>query len=69
VRIFASEWHDDIKGIGRRKEHVEELIVQLDSPDLCQYILPGDWLFKHLILKPDTAAGIRSYEANKDRSN
>ncbi len=29
-----------------------------------QDILPGNWLFKHLILKPDTAAGIRSYEAN-----
>ena len=28
-------------------------------------ILPGNWLFKHLILKPDTKAGIRSYEANK----
>ena len=27
-------------------------------------ILPGNWLFKHLILKPDTAAGIRSYEEN-----
>ena len=30
-----------------------------------QDILPGNWLFKHLILKPDTRAGIRSYEANK----
>ena len=30
-----------------------------------QDILPGNWLFKHLILKPDTKAGIRSYEANK----
>ena len=29
-----------------------------------QDILPGNWLFKHLILKPDTKAGIRSYEAN-----
>ena len=29
-----------------------------------EYILPGNWLFKHLILKPDTKAGIRSYEAN-----
>ncbi len=28
-------------------------------------ILPGNWLFKHLILKPDTAAGIRSYEKNR----
>ena len=28
-------------------------------------ILPGNWLFKHLILKPDTKAGIRSYEANR----
>ncbi len=28
-----------------------------------QDILPGNWLFKHLILKPDTRAGIRSYEA------
>ena len=29
-------------------------------------ILPGNWLFKHLILKPDTRAGIRSYEANRN---
>lgn len=27
-------------------------------------ILPGNWLFKKLILGPDTEAGIRSYEAN-----
>ena len=26
-------------------------------------ILPGNWLFRHLILRPDTKAGIRSYEA------
>lgn len=32
-----------------------------------QDILPGNWLFKHLILKPDTKAGIRSYEANRLR--
>jgi len=28
-------------------------------------ILPGNWLFRHLILRPDTEAGIRSYEANR----
>lgn len=28
-------------------------------------ILPGNWLFKHLILKPDTKAGVRSYEKNR----
>ncbi len=28
-------------------------------------ILPGNRLFKHLILKPDTKNGIRSYEANR----
>ena len=32
-----------------------------------QDILPGNWLFKHLILKPDTKAGIRSYEANRGK--
>ena len=32
-----------------------------------QDILPGNWLFKHLILKPDTKAGIRSYEANHNK--
>ena len=31
-------------------------------------ILPGNWLFKHLILKPDAAAGRHSYEKNKGRS-
>ena len=30
-----------------------------------QDILPGNWLFKHLILKPDTKAGLRSYESNR----
>lgn len=28
-------------------------------------ILPGNRLFKHLVLRPDTEAGIRSYEANR----
>ncbi|XCP86381.1 carbon-nitrogen hydrolase family protein [Roseburia hominis] len=28
-------------------------------------ILPGNWLFKHLILEPDTKAGIISYEVNR----
>jgi predicted amidohydrolase len=28
-------------------------------------ILPGNWLFKHFILIPDTKAGILSYEANR----
>ena len=31
-------------------------------------ILPGNWLFKNLILRPDTAAGIRSYEKNHGNS-
>ena len=31
-----------------------------------QDILPGNWMFKHLILKPDTKAGIRFYEANRE---
>ena len=30
-----------------------------------QDILPGDWFFKHLIMKPDAKAGVRSYEAHK----
>ncbi len=30
-----------------------------------QDILPGNWLFKHLILKPDAKAGLRAYEANR----
>ena len=28
-------------------------------------ILPGNWLFRWLILKPDTEAGIRAYEKNR----
>ncbi len=36
-----------------------------DIPFHGQDILPGNWLFKHLILKPDTIAGIRAYEANR----
>ena len=30
-------------------------------------ILPGNWIFKHLIMKPDAKAGIRSYEENKNK--
>ena len=30
-----------------------------------QDILSGNWLFKQLILKPDTKAGLRSYEQNR----
>ena len=32
-------------------------------------ILPGNWLFKRLILKPDTAAGIRACEAGIRRES
>ena len=28
-------------------------------------ILPGNWLFRHLILAPDTKAGLKSYETNR----
>ncbi len=31
-------------------------------------ILPGNWLFRHLILAPDTKAGLKSYEANRGNS-
>ena len=31
----------------------------------CEDILPGNWLFKKLILEPDTKDGILSYEANR----
>ena len=30
-----------------------------------QDILPGNWLFRHLVLNPDKKAGIRSYEAHR----
>ena len=30
-------------------------------------ILPGNWLFKTLILKPDTAMGVRSYDKNHSK--
>ncbi len=33
-----------------------------------QDILPGNWLFKKLILGPDTRAGVRSYEKNHLKS-
>ena len=36
-----------------------------DIPFHGEDILPGNWLFKHLILKPDTEKGIRSYEENR----
>ena len=32
-------------------------------------ILPGNWLFRHLILAPDTKAGLKSYEANHANSH
>ncbi len=47
MRIFALEPDNDIK---------EE--IQFYGED----ILRGNWLFKHFILKPDTVAGIKSYE-------
>ena len=34
-----------------------------------QDILPGNWLFRHFILGPDTEAGIQSYEENRSRSS
>ena len=40
---------------------------QKDIPFHGRDILPGNWLFKHLILKPDARAGLRSYEANRPR--
>ena len=36
-----------------------------DIPFHGEDILPGNLLFKHLILKPDTEKGIRSYETNR----
>lgn len=47
MRIFALELDNDIK---------EE--IQFYGED----ILRGNRLFKHFILKPDTVAGIKSYE-------
>ena len=38
-----------------------------DIPFHGQDILPGNWLFKHLILKPDAKAGRRAYEAARPR--
>ncbi|MBQ2658659.1 MAG: carbon-nitrogen hydrolase family protein, partial [Erysipelotrichaceae bacterium] len=34
-----------------------------------QDILPGNFIFKHVILKPDTKAGIAMYEANNIRTS
>ena len=28
-------------------------------------LLPGNWLFRHLVLEPDTKAGLRAYEAGR----
>ncbi len=38
MRIFALELNNDIKGLVQRKEYIEKLIAQLDSPDFV--ILP-----------------------------
>ena len=42
-------------------QHKRRKDIRLHGED----ILPGNWLFKKLILKPDTKAGILSYEANR----
>ncbi len=55
----AFGWEIDLHPEKRRKE------IRFYGKD----ILPGNWFFRHLILKPDTAAGTRSYEKNRDKSN
>lgn len=40
---------------------------QRDIPFYGQDILPGNWLFKHLILKPDARAGLKAYETARLR--
>ncbi len=53
----AIGWQTDLQPGRRRKD------IRFHGQD----ILPGNWLFKHLILKPDAAAGRRSYEANRQK--
>ncbi len=49
----AVGWEADLRPQRRQK----------DIPFYGRDILPGNWLFKHLILKPDAKAGLKAYEA------
>ena len=49
----AVGWEADLRPQRRQK----------DIPFHGRDILPGNWLFQHLILKPDVKAGLKAYEA------
>ena len=55
IRISALELDNDLEGIEQRDAYIEGAI-RFHGQD----ILPGKWLFKHRILRPDTRAGIRA---------
>lgn len=66
-RIYGHEITEISTGIPEAIGADVTLIPHKRTKDIRFYgqdILPGNWLFKHLILGPDTKAGIRSYQAN-----
>ena len=67
-RIYAENAEPIETGIPEAVGAEVRLTPQRRRSDIRFYgndILPGNWLFRHLILAPDTKAGIRSYEANR----
>ena len=66
-RIYAHEMTDINTDIPEAVGAETELFPKRRTGEIKFHgedILPGNWLFKKLILGPDTAAGIRSYEKN-----
>ena len=67
-------YYDDAKaietGIPEAVEIETELTPHKRVKDIKFYekdIVPGNWIFKHLIMKPDAKDGIRYYEENKNK--
>lgn len=65
-KIYAAEGnpiHTDIPEAVASEIHLSPQKLKKEIRFYGNDILPGNWLFKQLILTPDTEAGIRAYEA------
>lgn len=68
-RIYARDGKPILTDIPEATGMETDIVPKRRNEDIRfhgQDILPGNFLFRHLILKPDTKAGIKSYEKMKD---